>query len=178
MTSVVEAAQLLGWSLTWIGAGLLLVAGIAKVRRPAATTESLALAGLPDRPVLARGLGVGEVVLAMVVLATGHRVAALAVAGAYAVFAGVAAWLLRTDQGSCGCFGEVDAPLTRVHVVTNVVLAVGAAAAAIAGPAPVPTSIPALVLLVAAVAIGVLLVRMLLVLLPALADGIQRLATP
>ncbi len=176
MTSAIDAAQLLGWSLTWVAAGLLLVAGIAKVRRPAATTESLALAGLPDRPVLARGLGVGEVVLAVVVLVTGSPVAALAVAGAYAVFAGVTVWLLRTDQGSCGCFGEVDAPLTRLHVVTNVVLAVGAAVAATA-PAPVPTSVTAMVLLVVAVATATLLVRMLLVLVPALADGIQRLAT-
>ncbi len=162
------------WTTAWIGAALVAVAGVAKVRRPAATTESLALAGLPDRPVLARLLGVGEVVLAVTVLATGSRIAVAALALAYLAFTGVSWHLLRTDQGSCGCFGEVDAPLSRIHVATNVVLAVAAAVAALGSP-PATSSPGEVVLTAAVVATGAALVRMLLVLVPALADGIQRL---
>lgn len=176
VTVAAEAAQQVAWCLAWIGASLLLVAGVAKVRRPTATTESLALAGLPDRPVLARLLGAGEVVLAVVVVVTGHQAAAALLALAYVGFTGVSWWLLRTDQGSCGCFGEVDAPLTRVHVATNVVLAAGAGVAALI-PAPLPTSPVAVALLAVTIAMGAALLRMLLVLVPALADGIQRLST-
>ncbi len=164
------------WTMAWIGAALLAVAGVAKVRRPAATTESLALAGLPDRPVLARLLGTGEVVLAVVVIATGSRIAVAALALAYLAFTAVSWHLLRTDQGSCGCFGEVDAPLTRVHVTTNFVLAVAAGVAAL-GAHPATSSTGDVILTVVVVATGAALVRMLLVLVPALADGIQRLET-
>ncbi len=163
------------WSITWIGAGLLVLAGIAKLRHPAAAADSLALAGLPDRPVLARLLGGGEVVLAAIVLATGWQLAAVALALAYAGFTAVSAHLLRTDRGSCGCFGEVEAPLTRVHVATNATIAVAAGIAA-AGPAPVPTTRPGMLLLALVVATGAGVVRMLLVLVPALADGVRRVA--
>lgn len=172
MTAAIDAA----WAIAWIGAGLLLLAGVAKVRAPAAAADSLALAGLPDRPVLARLLGVGEVVLALAVLVTGHVLAAIALALAYAAFTGVSWWLLRTDQGSCGCFGEVDAPLSRIHVVTNAAVAVAAAGAATAA-VPLPDTMAGTILLAVVVATGAAVLRMLLVLVPALADGIQRLAT-
>lgn len=172
MTAAIDAA----WAIAWIGAGLLLLAGVAKVRAPAAAADSLALAGLPDRPVLARLLGVGEVVLALAVLVTGHVLAAIALALAYAAFTGVSWWLLRTDQGSCGCFGAVDAPLSRIHVVTNAAVAVAAAGAATAA-VPLPDTMAGTILLAVVVATGAAVLRMLLVLVPALADGIQRLAT-
>lgn len=180
MTAAIDVAPSLvtslAWSIAWIGAGLLLLAGTAKVRAPAAAADSLALAGLPDRPGLARLLGVGEVVLAVAVLATSHVLAVVTLAVAYAVFTGISWWLLRTDQGSCGCFGEVDAPLSRVHVATNATIAIAAAGAA-STAAPLPDTIGGAVLLVVVVATGAAVVRMLLVLVPALADGIQRLAT-
>ncbi len=163
----------MAWSVAWIGAALLVLAGLAKVRRPAATADTLALAGLPDRPGPARVLGVGEVILGAAVLLTGEPVPVAILALAYATFAGVSGYLLRTGQGSCGCFGEVDAPLSRVHVVTDVVVAVAAAGAAVTAP-PVPGTGVEWVLLGLLVVTGAAVVRMLLVLVPAVADGVRR----
>lgn len=161
------------WSVTWIGAVLLVVAGVAKVARPAATSETLALAGLPDRPLTARLLGLGEIAVGAVVVLTGHALAVGTLAAAYVAFAVVAWWLLRTDRGSCGCFGEVDAPLSRIHVVTDLVVAV-AGVLALTAPPPVPTTVAQWLVLGLLVATGAALVRMLLVLVPALADGVRR----
>lgn len=173
MTTVVAGA----WALAWIGATLVVLAGAAKVRRPAATTETLALAGLPDHALTARLLGVGEIVLGVTVLVTTSRVAAGVLAVCYLGFAVTARLMLRADRGSCGCFGDAEAPLGRLHVITNVVLAIGAAVATFA-PAPVPQRPVELVLLAIAVMAGAQVVRMLLVDVPALAEGLQRVARP
>lgn len=170
-------ASATAWAVTWVGATLLVVAGVAKFRRPAVTSESLAMAGMPDRPSLARALGVGEVLLAIVVLASGHRLAAGVLGLGYLGFAIVSGYLLTQDRASCGCFGEVEAPLSRVHVVTNGAIAAAAGLAAATGPAALPGSVGVFLLLALLASTGAGLVRALLVLLPALADGVRRLDT-
>jgi hypothetical protein len=166
------------WALTWIAAVLLVLAGAAKLRRPDA--DALALAGLPSSPVLARALGAGEVVLGLAAVLTSHPLAAAGVAVAYGGFAVVSLRMLRAGRASCGCFGATTAPLTGLHVAVNAVLGLAAAVAAGAGLAgagrpPLPDDTWTWVLLAASCVLGAVLVRMVLVLLPALADGLERL---
>lgn len=178
MTLVWTAA----WALAWIGAALLLAAGVAKVLRPVATADALAMLGFPASRPVARLLGVGEAVLGGLLLSTAvlpaplPTVAAVGAGLAYLAFAVVAGRLLAAGASSCGCFGEVDAPLSRIHVAVDLALAVAAGVAATGTPPTVDGPL-ALTLAAACVAMGAVAVRALLVLVPALADGIRRLDT-
>lgn len=160
------------WSVTWISAAVLLLAGGAKLRRP--TGDGLAFAGLPNSRPLARALGVVECLLALAILVSSHWLAAALGAVTWATFTIVSWRMVRSGRGSCGCFGEVDAPMSRVHVVVNGAFT-AATVVAVAVPAPVPEALPARIALVAALAVAAVLVRMLLTLVPALADGLRRL---
>lgn len=119
------------------GALLLLVAGVAKVARPAATQVALRTAGLPSSRLLARLLGVVEVAAAVIAIGVGGALGTALVAVFYAGFAAFSAVLLRRSRGraSCGCFGGDDAPVTQVHVWLNVAVAV-VSAVALADPPP------------------------------------------
>jgi len=67
----------------------------------------------------------------------GGPVAASAVGLLYAAFALAVLRALLTGAESCGCFGPLDAPPSRVHVGGNLVLAVVSFAAAGTDTAPV-----------------------------------------
>lgn len=112
-------------------------AGMVKVVAPDGARVALRGAGLPGSIVVARGLGVGEVAVAVAVLAWGGRPGAAAVAVAYAGFAGFASVLHARSRGraSCGCFGGGNAPVTRLHVVVNLALA-AVAVAVVVDPVP------------------------------------------
>lgn len=168
------------WAVAWVGAALLLMAGTAKVARPVASTEALTLAGFPASSRVARGLGVGEVVLGALVLGAATLptpLPTLVVAGvglAYLAFAVVAARLLAAGASSCGCFGEVDAPLSRLHVAVDAALAAAGVVAATGAPPTVGGLLPT-ALVVVVVAAAAWMLRALLVQVPALADGVRRL---
>ncbi|MGI9606987.1 MAG: MauE/DoxX family redox-associated membrane protein [Acidimicrobiales bacterium] len=108
--------------------GVLGAAGVAKVWRPSPTATALREIRVPKPLLAARLMGLGEVVVGMVALATGHPLAWGLVAAAYTGFALFVLWALRSDGavGSCGCFGHEDTPPTPGHAAFN------AAAAAIA----------------------------------------------
>lgn len=112
-------------------AGLLLVAGAAKVVRPADTSQALRTQGLPSRPVLVRVLGGAEVLAALAALLELPFAAAL-LAAAYAAFTAFVLTALVRDRplSSCGCFAEPDVPPTPVHAVLTAVLAACCAGAA------------------------------------------------
>lgn len=109
---------------------LLLVAGAAKVTTPAATRVALRTAGLPNTPLVARGLGAVECAIAISALAVGGRIPAALLTVTYLGFAGFSAQLQRRSRGTagCGCFGASSAPVGTLHVVLNL-----ATAAAVAG---------------------------------------------
>lgn len=133
-------------------AALLLLAGLAKLARPAPTSQALRTQGLPDRPELVRVLGAAEVVGALLALADlplGAELVTLFYAG-FTAF--VAAALVRgRPMTSCGCFAEPDVPPTPVHAALTAVLAGGCALAALApatglpdlAAAPVSTAVAA-----------------------------------
>ena len=116
---------------------LLLVAGVAKLARPA--DGFAGLVGFRARPFLVRILGGGEVVAGAGALWLGGPVAASAVGLLYAAFALAVLRALLTGAESCGCFGRLDAPPSRVHVLGNLALAGVSFVAAGADVAPVQT---------------------------------------
>lgn len=154
-----------------VAALLLIAAGVAKLRDPAATRDALALTRLPDSAAVVRSLGAGEVALGTAALAVGGPVALGALAAAYAAFA-VFADRQRRAGSSCGCFGVEEAPLTVMHVLVDGLAAVAAGGAAVLAPTAALRTLPdepvlavtAIVTLVAAT----WAVRHLLTTLPAL----------
>jgi hypothetical protein len=117
-------------------AGVLLIAGMAKLRSPASAASALAEAGLPGGVRAVRALGLGEVVLALACAGWASRPLAAGLALVYLAFAAFTARLIRASRGagSCGCFGEQRVPAHAAHVVLSLAAAALAAAATIAGP--------------------------------------------
>jgi len=108
---------------------------VAKLARPA--DGFAGLVGFRARPFLVRIVGGGEVVAGVGALWLGGPVAASAVGLLYAAFALAVLRALRTGAESCGCFGPLDAPPSRVHVGGNLALAAVSFVAAGADVAPV-----------------------------------------
>lgn len=115
---------------------LLLVAGLAKVIRPAPTSDLLATFGLPAAHSVAMAIGVVECAVGVTALTVGGALTAAVVGAIYVVFAVVVVRAMRVGAASCGCFGRVDAPPSWIHVVGNVALA-AFSFAAVAGDTPI-----------------------------------------
>jgi hypothetical protein len=115
-----------------VAAGVLCVAGALKLRSPAPAVRAVSLLGLRAAPFLIRLLGAVEVGLGVWALIAGGRVAAAAIACAYAAFA-VIALLLARRQASCGCFGEDRTPASPLQSLLSAALAAVALASALAG---------------------------------------------
>ncbi|WP_432545534.1 MauE/DoxX family redox-associated membrane protein [Kineococcus sp. SYSU DK004] len=118
-----------------VGAALLVVAGVAKVRRPRSTAQALRTQSLPSGTALVRLLGAAELLVVALAL-SGSPAGAWALAAAYAGFTAfvVLALVRRRPLSSCGCFGAADVPPTAAHVaVTGALAAVGAAVALTGG---------------------------------------------
>ena len=115
-------------------ASVIVVGGVAKIASPDGFSSLLRTLGLPSGRIISRLSGAIEVVLGAVALLVGGRVAAVLLAVTYAIFTAVVVAARRSGAASCGCFGAVAAPPSRVHVVVNTVSACIALAAAIGGP--------------------------------------------
>ena len=111
---------------------LLVLAGVAKLSRPGTGWQDLL--GFRARTPVVRLVGASEAAAGVAALFLGGA-AAWAVGLLYAVFAAVALRALLAGAGSCGCFGRLDAPPSRIHVLGNLVLA-GVSFAAAGAPAP------------------------------------------
>lgn len=122
---------------------LLVVAGTVKLARPTEATDALRQARLPASPLVVRLLAVGELVVAVLVLAVGGVGPALALAALHLGFAGFVVRLRSKVGGSatCGCFGGAEAPADRLHVVVNLAAAAVALVAAATGPASLPEAL-------------------------------------
>jgi len=119
-------------------AGVLALAGLAKLRSPLSARRALAVAGLTSGKALARGIGTAELALAAVCLIAPGRATALALALAFLAFAAFLVRVMRAEAESvpCGCFGDDSLPVTRAHVGFDLIAAAVAAAAAIVPPVP------------------------------------------
>ena len=103
---------------------LLIVAGLAKILRPAPTAELLASFGLPEVTAAVVVIGVVESAVGVLALAVGGPLLAAATGTLYAGFIAVVGRSLATGAGSCGCFGRIDTPPSWIHVIGNAVFAV------------------------------------------------------
>jgi hypothetical protein len=120
---------------------LLVVAGGAKLARPAPAAKALADVLGPSRRVArsrslrrsVRALAVIEIATGLIALARPGGVEAALVAVIYMCFAGfvVVARMRGGPLASCGCLGVTDTPATRLHVVLNLGYAVSAAVVAV-----------------------------------------------
>lgn len=121
-------------------AGLLAIAGVAKMLSPAGTSSALRIQGLPARWSLVRLLGVAELLVAAAALLE-LRFGAALLAAIYAAFtAFVASALVRgRPLTSCGCFAEPDVPPTPVHLFVTAALALCAGTVAAGSGAGLPT---------------------------------------
>jgi hypothetical protein len=117
--------------------GLLVVAGVPKVRDPKPLVRALASVGPTIPTVLARGFAVVEVALGLAAVVAPVRATAAGVAVLYAGFTAFVAVALAKGGvvESCGCLGRADTPPTLGHVATTATLAGAGVLAAIATPA-------------------------------------------
>lgn len=118
-----------------IAALLLVAGGVAKARKPADTARALQAVGIRANLRLVRIGAVLEIVVGLGALFVGGPVFVALVAVSYLAFTVFVVQALRagTPISSCGCFGKVDTPPSRVHVVIDGAVTVAAAAVAVVG---------------------------------------------
>ena len=141
-----------GTALMAIPAGVLLLAGGAKLVFPARATSGVAEAGLPawaTRPLGGLEAAVGALCL--------MRPSTLSLAAMAVLYGGFAMWsgvrLARGRRGGCGCLWG-DEQLDGVHVAVDVALAAVSLAAAFRPPPSLPSVIGAHPLLAAPLVAG------------------------
>jgi hypothetical protein len=123
-----------------VGASLLVVSGVTKVRDPRSALGSLRLSGGAAATGM-RLAGAAEAAVGTAVLVSPTRAATAALALAYCVFAAVVEWQRRQPGvTSCGCLGSRSAPPSRVHTSLDLALAAAAAGAAWLGAMPSVTA--------------------------------------
>lgn len=152
-------------------AGLLVLAGLVKLRRPEPTARALSAIGLPQHHVLARLLGLAEVAVGVGAIVSPPALAP-GVALFYAAFAVFVAYALvrGVPLESCGCLGETDTEPSGAHVAVTALAAISAASAAV-WPLPALDAIVSAdplegALLATAIATAVYLIYLTLVFLP------------
>jgi hypothetical protein len=127
MASAISLAAVLAW------------AGAAKLQRLAVTKEGFAALHLPRPDVLAVGVPIAELLIAVVLLA----VPPVGAVAALVLLAGFTAVVVREVRGGsevpCACFGQPHAPpLSWTEVARNGMLAVLGVLGVAAGAAHVP----------------------------------------
>ena len=127
-------------------AGLLVVAGRAKLVRPGPTAQALCAAGPTRCRGVARAIGLVEIAIGLWAIVLPSRASGAALAGAYLAFAGFVAFLLvrRPEASSCGCAGAREIPPSGIHLVANLVAAGVGVAAALAPPLPIGSIVASL----------------------------------
>jgi hypothetical protein len=100
---------------------LLVVTGLAKLRRPTETSRALAAFGLPSSFVIGWTLGTVEVGIGIAALVTSAQWAYLAQGLLYLSFAGWVVLAMSRDVplASCGCLGRDDTPPYWGHLVLD-----------------------------------------------------------
>ena len=112
---------------------LLAVAGVMKLLVPQSAASLFKSLRLRGGVWLARPAGSAEVIVGAGALVTGAWLFTAAVALTYLVFAFVVWRGLVVGIESCGCFGDLSAPPSWIHLAGNVALAAVSIAAAVTG---------------------------------------------
>jgi hypothetical protein len=102
------------------GCLVLALAGAAKLAHPAATASAMRAIGLPSQLLVARGVGLAELVIGIAGAFAGGSWVAWLVAAEWFALGVTALALLRRPNVPCGCFGEVSpAPVGPEHVAVD-----------------------------------------------------------
>jgi hypothetical protein len=123
-----------------VAAGVLVVAGLAKLPRPAVAAGALAATGLPGGAGAVRTAAVVELGVGLLCLARPTPAACSALTLVYLGLAGfvLRAWRAPEAPASCGCAGsDRESPPHPLHAAINLLLAAAGAAAALGNPAAV-----------------------------------------
>jgi hypothetical protein len=116
--------------VAWLGAMVLVLAGVAKLFRPHTAREFLTALHLPSAPVVVRAMAGVEIAAGGAELGTRFIGALVAVIALYAAFVVVLVahrWRTGARVITCGCFGsDLGIPLLP-HVFLLVILALGTA---------------------------------------------------
>jgi uncharacterized membrane protein YphA (DoxX/SURF4 family) len=154
-----------------MAAGVMLFAGLTKLRSPGAAQQSLGAFGLPPSPALARSVGATEAGIGGLCLFAPGEIARIALATAYlglAVATGVR-WLEGERESPCGCFGDASSRTHLGHVFLNLVFAAVGVTAVLVPPTGVVKILgegPAALALLAGIGCSVYLTVVLLTLFP------------
>jgi hypothetical protein len=126
----------LGDVVAWLGAGVLVVAGIGKIRHPVPAALFVRRLGIPATPATVRAGAVVETAVGLAVLAAGGVVGLAAAAVIDAAFlVALASYAVRTGERSvsCGCFGGSAPVAVLPHAAALLAALVATAASAVAG---------------------------------------------
>jgi hypothetical protein len=121
--------------LVWTLAGLLAIAGVAKLRHPEPAANAMARAGFGAGRSGSRLTGLLECGVAAWVLLDPSVLSLGALALAYATLASGIWAMRRADVADCGCFGEsASLEPSRLHLAVNLMAAATCALAALSPP--------------------------------------------
>ena len=125
--------------LAWLGAAVLVVAGLLKLRSPLPAASFLQRLRLPASPLAVRIAALLEIAAGATVLAYGEQAALVPAGSFYASFlVALAGHRLRTGERSvsCGCFGNSAAVPVLPHAIALAVVFCATAVAALAAREP------------------------------------------
>ena len=105
---------------------VLLLTGLRKIQRPGDTSRALSALGLPNWTIVGVLIGIAEVTVGALALATSWDVGLLAQGVLYVLFTSWVAWALVKDAPveSCGCLGKPDTPPYLGHLILDSLAAV------------------------------------------------------
>lgn len=131
------AADLLAAPIS-VGALLLVLSGVGKLRAPQPMAQALYSLGWPHHAVVVRAAGTVEVAAGAAALAVGG-IGSLGEAVLYGLFAAFLAAVLlhHVPLSTCGCTGSTATPPTWAHTFLNLVVAASAVAGAALGAASI-----------------------------------------
>jgi hypothetical protein len=161
-------------------AGLLVLAGVPKLKDPMPLVRALRSARLPASRGLVRVLAAVEVLVGIGAIVHPGRATAAAVSASYLAFTAFVALTLRRGGvlGSCGCFGRPDTPPTPAHLAVTALLAATAGALSTTPPsAPLWALTPEHVALVGFALLVGWLAYLVMAVLPATTPAAVRSAT-
>jgi hypothetical protein len=118
----------------WTLAGLLVVAGVAKLRDPGPTAAALSAIGMAGGRTRVRLVGACELAVAGWCLIDSGSAAMAALATIYIGFAGVISRMRQAGVADCGCFGERSFEPGAAHLALNLCAAAIAVVAVVVPP--------------------------------------------
>lgn len=119
-----------------VAAGLLVVSGASKLAAPDGVASALATLGREVPRAVGRALGGLEMAIGAAAIGVAGPRPAVVVGATYLGFAVVVVMLRRRGGTSCGCFGAVASPPSRVHLALDLVAGAVAIAHAAGGGLP------------------------------------------